>query len=89
MFGITAVDHCLKEECVVADVWMQMTRGELDAAYDQAAYAPNRLLILARYEANSQSVRQRIGEPKRYAYGTGEKEKLVSVKLPPPSKDNE
>ena len=57
-------------------VWRDLTQEQLDAAYDQAAYAPNRLQILARYEANSQAVRARIGEPERRAYGPGAKEQL-------------
>ena len=48
----------------------------LDAAYDQAAYAPNMQEVIARFAANSDDVRSRIGLPKRYAYGPGENEGL-------------
>ena len=44
-----------------------MTKEELDAAYDQAAYAPNMQDVIARFAANSEDVRKRIGSPKRFA----------------------
>ena len=50
-------------------VWLDMTQAELDAAYDQNAYAPNREQILARNASNSERARARLGAPKRYAYG--------------------
>jgi arylformamidase len=50
-------------------VWLDLTQAELDAAYDQNAYAPNREQILARNAANSERARARLGAPKRYAYG--------------------
>jgi arylformamidase len=50
-------------------VWLDMTQAELDAAYDQSAYAPNRDQILARNAANSERARARLGAPRRYAYG--------------------
>ena len=50
-------------------VWLDMTQAELDAAYDQNAYAPNREQILARNAVNSERARARLGAPKRYAYG--------------------
>ena len=57
-------------------VWLDMTQDELDAAYDQSAYAPNRMQLLKRFETNSDAVRARIGMPRREAYGPGEKEQL-------------
>ena len=50
-------------------VWLDMTQAELDAAYDQSAYAPNREQILGRNALNSERARARLGAPKRYAYG--------------------
>lgn len=50
-------------------VWLDMTQAELDAAYDQNAYAPNREQILARNAMNSERARARLGPPERYAYG--------------------
>lgn len=57
-----------------ATVWRDLTQAELDAAYDQAAYAANRVQVLARYASNSQAVRDRLGAPRRFSYGTGENE---------------
>ena len=50
-------------------VWLDLDQAELDAAYDQSAYAPNREQVLARNVTNSEGVRARLGPPKRYAYG--------------------
>jgi arylformamidase len=50
-------------------VWLDMDQAELDAAYDQSRYAPNRPQILERYATNSEAVRARLGSPQRYAYG--------------------
>jgi len=51
-------------------VWLDMDQTELDAAYDQIKYAPNLPQIVKRYASNSESVRARLGVPRRYAYGT-------------------
>lgn len=50
-------------------VWLDMDQVALDAAYDQGKYAANLQQILNRYETNTQSVRERLGEPSRFAYG--------------------
>jgi arylformamidase len=50
-------------------VWLDLDQAELDAAYDQRAYAPNREQILARNVTNSEGVRARLGPPRRHAYG--------------------
>ncbi len=50
-------------------VFMNYTQAELDAAYDQAAYAPNRDQLGARRVNGSEMARQRLGQPERYAYG--------------------
>jgi arylformamidase len=50
-------------------VWLDMDQKQLDDAYDQAVYAPNREQVLKRIAANSAAVRARLGEPKRLAYG--------------------
>ena len=50
-------------------VWLDMDQAELDAAYDQSRYAPNRQQILQRYAINSEAVRARLGPPRRFAYG--------------------
>jgi arylformamidase len=50
-------------------VWLDMDQQELDAAYDQMKYAPNRELVHKRNAANSDAARARIGMPRRLAYG--------------------
>ena len=56
--------------------WRNMTQAELDAAYDQAAYAANLVQVLSRYAGESDAVRGRFGSPARYAYGEGPNEAL-------------
>jgi arylformamidase len=50
-------------------VWLDMDQKALDDAYDQAVYAPNRDQIIRRCARNSELVRERLGAPKRLAYG--------------------
>jgi arylformamidase len=50
-------------------VWLDFDQKELDDAYDQAVYAPNRDIVLKRCVRNSELVRERLGAPKRFAYG--------------------
>ena len=50
-------------------VWLDMDQQALDDAYDQSKYAPNRSLILRRYAHNSDIARERLGAPRRIAYG--------------------
>src|ERR1700674_5541574 len=50
-------------------VWMEMDQVELDAAYDQAAYAPLINQIQKRFASSSETTRARLGAPKRLAYG--------------------
>jgi arylformamidase len=50
-------------------VWLDLDQNQLDDAYTQAVYAPNRDQILARCARNSELVRGRLGPPKRFAYG--------------------
>jgi len=65
-------------------VWMDMDQVELDAAYDQSAYAPLIRQILKRYASSSNETRARLGEPKRLAYGPTAVEAmdLYSAKTP-------
>jgi arylformamidase len=51
-------------------VWLDMDQKELDDAYDQAVYAPNRDQIIKRCTRNSELVRERLGPPRRFAYGS-------------------
>jgi arylformamidase len=57
-------------------VFMDYDQIELDAAYDQTAYAPMRDQITARRFSNSAEVRRRLGNPMRESYGPSEIEKL-------------
>jgi arylformamidase len=55
-------------------IWRDMSQSELDAAYDQAIHAPNMEQVVARHAGNSNAVREALGEPLRFAYGSGTNE---------------
>jgi arylformamidase len=57
-------------------VWLDMDQKELDDAYDQIVYAPNREQVAKRRIFNSERARAAIGVPERVAYGASEIEKL-------------
>jgi len=57
-------------------VFLDYDQAALDAAYDQAAYAPNREQLIARRIGESAMARGHIGEPERVAYGPAEIERL-------------
>src|SRR5579871_1707585 len=57
-------------------VWLDMDQQELDDAYDQAVYAPNRDQGAKRRLANAAIVLARLGKPSRFAYGPTEIEAL-------------
>jgi len=57
-------------------VWLDMDQQELDDAYDQIVYAPNRDQVGKRRIANSDRARAIIGAPERVAYGPTAIEKL-------------
>lgn len=50
-------------------VWLDLDQVELDAAYNQLAYAPMQAQILKRFATSSETTRARLGAPKRFAYG--------------------
>jgi arylformamidase len=50
-------------------VWLDMDQTQLDEAYDQLKFAPNRDQILKRYASNSEEARLRLGVPTRLSYG--------------------
>ena len=50
-------------------VWLDMDQEQLDDAYTQIKYAPNMPQILLRYASNSDLARDRLGAPRRIAYG--------------------
>jgi arylformamidase len=51
-------------------VWLDLDQQELDDAYDQSKYAPNLQQVVKRYATNSEAARQRLGAPRRLAYGS-------------------
>jgi arylformamidase len=57
-------------------VYLDYDQAALDAAYDQAAYAPNRDQLIKRRISDSELVRLYVGEPERVAYGPAEIERL-------------
>jgi arylformamidase len=57
-------------------VFLDYDQVELDAAYDQTAYAPLEGQILKRLDSLSAAARVRLGAPQREAYGPSEIEKL-------------
>jgi arylformamidase len=65
-------------------VWLDMDQKQLDDAYDQSKYAPNLKQVTDRYTSNSNDMRARLGEPKRFNYGPTPIEKLevYSTKRP-------
>jgi arylformamidase len=57
-------------------VFLDYDQAALDAAYDQAAYAPNRDQLIRRRACDSAAALARIGMPERVAYGAADIEKL-------------
>jgi arylformamidase len=57
-------------------VWLDLDQAELDAAYDQTVWAPNRDQVVKRYATHSEAARARLGAPRRFAYGAGDVEGL-------------
>jgi arylformamidase len=57
-------------------VWLDMDQQELDDAYDQAVYAPNRDQVHHRRHFNSARARAVLGEPLRFSYGPSQFEGL-------------
>ncbi len=57
-------------------VWLDMDQKELDDAYDQLVYAPNRDQLNKRRASESELVRARLGAPRRVAYGATPHEML-------------
>src|SRR5258706_1374320 len=53
----------------MSKVFLDYDQAALDAAYDQAAYAPNRDQIIARFAHASELARARLGQPQRFSYG--------------------
>ena len=58
-------------------VWLNMDQAQLDAAYDQRAYAPNMDLVQKRRRLQAASARARLGEPDHFEYGESSIERLL------------
>lgn len=63
-------------------VFLDYDQKELDDAYDQAVYAPNRNQVNARLATASQIARERLGAPLRAAYGSAAIEQLDIYRTP-------
>src|SRR5438034_4958426 len=50
-------------------VWLDMDQKDLDDAYTQSVYAPNMQQVLGRTTAAGIAMRERLGQPRRFAYG--------------------
>jgi len=57
-------------------VYLDYDQAELDAAYDQAVYAPNARDVQGRMRRLAGEARKRLGAQQRFAYGPTEIEKL-------------
>lgn len=66
-------------------VWLDMDQAELDAAYTQSVWAPNREQLFARHRSNSEIARTYLGAPQRYAYGATPIEALDVYRTTRPS----
>lgn len=63
-------------------VFLDYDQQELDDAYDQAVYAPNRSQVNGRLAAASRLARERLGAPQREAYGPSAIEQLDIYRAP-------
>lgn len=59
------------------NVWLDMNQAQLDAAYNQRAYAANMDLVMKRRRLQTASARARLGEPDHFAYGDSSIERLL------------
>lgn len=57
-------------------VCLDYDKDEIDAAYDQAPWAPNRAELAMRVAQQNAAARARLGPPRRLAYGSAEIEQL-------------
>jgi arylformamidase len=57
-------------------VFLHYSQAALDAAYDQAVWAPNLDDVMRRFALASDATRRRLGQPRRLSYGTSACEQL-------------
>ena len=77
MAAAVGISNAARADCTIGPaphakgppVFLNYDQAELDAAYDQAAYAPTMRQLLQRWGSNSAAVRARLGQPKRFSYG--------------------
>jgi arylformamidase len=50
-------------------IWLDLDQADLDDAFDVVKASPNFLQVTRRWASNSDAVRARLGEPKRFSYG--------------------
>ena len=74
--GAAALPERDKAKASGPTVWLDMDQQALDDAYDQSKYALNRSQIVERYASNSDIARERLGAPRRIAYGPTANEAL-------------
>lgn len=72
----TSITGCAATDVKGPPVWLDMDQQELDRAYSQFIYAPNIGQVIDRWASNSDLVRGRLGNPLKFAYGTGSVESL-------------
>lgn len=63
-------------------IFLDYDQKQLDDAYDQLVYAPNRDQVIARMARQSELARTRLGEPLRFSYGPSAVEALDVFKAP-------
>jgi arylformamidase len=66
-------------------IYLHWDQAALDAAYDQAAYAPNRERLIKRRISDGELARLCIGGPEHVTYGPAEIEQLIYSVLDAPS----
>jgi arylformamidase len=74
--GAAALPELDQAKAFGPTVWLDMDQQALDDAYDQSKYALNRSQIVERYASNSDIARERLGAPRRIAYGPTANEAL-------------
>jgi arylformamidase len=68
--GSALAQHAIGARAKGPLVWLDMDQKELDDAYDQRVYAPNMQQVVTRLQRVGDNVRERLGAPKRLAYGS-------------------
>lgn len=67
--GAAAATFGLARRADAQKVFLDYDQAALDRAYDQVNWSPNMQHVLSRYAVNSETVRARLGPPRKFAYG--------------------